>query len=345
MKTTNFGKPLSRLIIMVVICMLSFHAMAYDFSYNYQGKTLYYNITSDNTIEVTYYSSTTDNNYVSGDVVIPSSVTNNGTTYSVTSIGDYAFYLCIELTSVTIPNSVTSIADYAFWGCSGLTSVTIPNSVTSIGEWAFSYCISLTSVTIPNSVTSIGEWAFSYCISLTFVTIPNSVTSIGGGVFEGCSGLTSITIPNSVTSIGEWAFWGCSGLTSIVSNAVVPPAIGIEVFPYPNTCNVTVPCGSLEAYIASLWNGYFPSRIEEDCSSALQEVESTREFVVYPNPTSGKVVFDKAVERVEVIDLVGKTIQTYENASEINIGTLPAGVYHLRMSLEDQTITRMVIKE
>ena len=85
--------------------------------------------------------------------------------------------------------------------------------------------------------------------------------------------------------------------------------------------------------------------MEEDCDVSLQEVESTREFVVYPNPTSGKVVFDKAVERVEVIDLVGKTIQTYENASEINIGALPAGVYHLRMSLEDQTITRMVIKE
>ncbi|MGM9819841.1 MAG: leucine-rich repeat domain-containing protein [Candidatus Onthomorpha sp.] len=369
MKSTNFGKPLSQLITMVAICMLSFHAMAYDFSYNYQGNTLYYNITSDNTVEVTYYSSTTtDNNYVSGDVVIPSSVTNNGTTYSVTSIGDAAFSDCSGLTSVTIPNSVTSIGerafascsglisvtipnsitsigDYAFYLCRGLTSVTIPNSVTSIADYAFWGCSGLTSVTIPNSVTSIGEWAFSYCISLTSVTIPNSVTSIGGGVFEGCSGLTSITIPNSVTSIGEWAFWGCSGLTSIVSNAVVPPAIGIEVFPYPNTCNVTVPCGSLEAYIASLWNGYFPSRIEEDCSSALQEVESTREFVVYPNPTSGKVVFDKAVERVEVIDLVGKTIQTYENASEINIGALPAGVYHLRMSLEDQTITRMVIKE
>ena len=120
--------------------MLSFHAMAYDFSYNYQGNTLYYNITSDNTIEVTYYSSTTDNNYVSGDVVIPSSVTNNGTTYSVTSIGDYAFYLCIGLTSVTIPNSVTSIADDAFYGCSSLTSVTIPNSVTSIGKCAFISC-------------------------------------------------------------------------------------------------------------------------------------------------------------------------------------------------------------
>ena len=94
MKIQNFGKPLSRLIIIVAICMLSLHAMAYDFSYTYQGKTLYYNITSDNTVEVTCYSNVlNDNNYVSGDVVIPSSVTNNGTTYSVTSIGVWRFII------------------------------------------------------------------------------------------------------------------------------------------------------------------------------------------------------------------------------------------------------------
>ncbi|MCI6962976.1 MAG: hypothetical protein MR734_04510, partial [Bacteroidales bacterium] len=87
MKNTNFGKPLSRLIIMVAICMLSLNAMAYDFSYTHQGTTLYYNITSDNTVEVTYYDRYYNYDYVSGDVVIPSSVTNNGTTYSVTSIG------------------------------------------------------------------------------------------------------------------------------------------------------------------------------------------------------------------------------------------------------------------
>ena len=74
--------------------MLSLHAMAYDFSYTYQGKILYYNITSDNTVEVTCYSNVlNDNNYVSGDVVIPSSVTNNGTTYSVTSIGVWRFII------------------------------------------------------------------------------------------------------------------------------------------------------------------------------------------------------------------------------------------------------------
>ena len=73
----------------------------------------------------------------SGEVVIPESVKYYGTAYSVTSIGESAFYYCSFLTSVTIPNSVTSIGSSAFSGCSGLTSVTIPNSVTSIGFSAF----------------------------------------------------------------------------------------------------------------------------------------------------------------------------------------------------------------
>ena len=329
MKIQNFGKPLSRLIIMMAICMLSLHAMAYDFSYTHQGTTLYYNITSDNTVEVASHNS------VSGAVVIPSSVTNNGTTYSVTSIGNYAFVWCSELTSVTIPNSVTSIGKWAFQSCSSLTSVTIPNSVTSIGNGAFRDCSGLTSVTLPNNAT-IHSKAFMgagakttidsviYCsdtlivgnytlIGTGFLTIylngnsyfpsnnarvvdcderksgnliiPStisyngttySVTSIGEWAFENCNGLTSVTIPNSVTSIGEGAFLSCIGLTSIVSKATVPPALGNEVFPNPNSYNVIVPCGSLEHYMASSWNNYFPNRIEEDCSSALQEVESTR---------------------------------------------------------------------
>ena len=77
---------------------------------------------------------------------IPASVTYDAKTYSVTSIGDYAFRGCSGLTSVTIGNRVTSIGEEAFYGCTGLTSVTIPNSVTSIGSGAFSGCSSLTSV-------------------------------------------------------------------------------------------------------------------------------------------------------------------------------------------------------
>ena len=129
----------------------------------------------------------------SGYISIPAAITNGENTYTVTSIGDYAFANCSGLTSVTIPDGVTSIGDYAFYFCLRLTSVTIPDGVTTIGEYAFSYCTGLTSVTIPGSVTSIGNDAFYFCTGLTSVDIADGVTSIGNGAFSWCSGLTSVT--------------------------------------------------------------------------------------------------------------------------------------------------------
>ena len=168
---------------------------------------LYYNLDATNqTAEVTYKSYTINKGWGITTANIPASVEYYGVGYSVTSIGNEAFFACSGLTSITIPNSVTSIGEWAFAHCTGLTSVTIPNSVTSIGDDAFQNCSGLTSVTIGNSVTSIGYAAFAECSGLTSVTIPNSVTSIGEYAFDDCTGLTSVTIPNSVTSIGEWAF-------------------------------------------------------------------------------------------------------------------------------------------
>ena len=146
----------------------------------------------------------TKNPNKSASVAIPEKVKYEETEYSVTSIGDNAFYWCSDLTSITIPNSVTSIGGSAFYECWRLTSITIPNSVTSIGDCAFYGCSDL-STTISNSVTSIGDHAFAGCSKLS-TTIPNSVTSIGDGAFASCWRLTSITIPNSVTSIGRDAF-------------------------------------------------------------------------------------------------------------------------------------------
>ena len=177
---------------------------------------IYYNLIRGEIAEVT-----SNPDQYSGNVVIPESVVYEGKKYSVTSVGQKAFYDCSDLTSVTIPNSVTSIGNYAFYECSGLTSVTIPNNVTSIGDGVFRGCNGLSLVTIPNSVTSIGKEAFYYCSGLTSVNIPNSVTCINGSAFYGCSGLTSVTIPNSVTFIGGSAFCNCSGLTSVtIPNSV-----------------------------------------------------------------------------------------------------------------------------
>ncbi len=112
----------------------------------------------------------------------------------VTNIGEFAFFYCNNLTSVTIPDSVTSIGYNAFEECTGLTSVTIPYGVTDIAEYAFDSCSGLTSITIPNSVTTIGAGAFALCRGLTSVTIPDSVESIGANAFYGCDNLTSVTI-------------------------------------------------------------------------------------------------------------------------------------------------------
>lgn len=133
----------------------------------------------------------------------------------VTSVGDYAFLGCTDLTSVTIPDSVNSIGSRAFSDCTGLTSVSIPGSVSSIGGWAFYGCTGLTSMTIPTGVASIGSSAFSDCTGLTSVTIPDSVTSIGSSAFSDCTGLTSMDIPDSVTTIGDYVFYGCTGLTTV----------------------------------------------------------------------------------------------------------------------------------
>ena len=157
----------------------------------------------------------TDGKSCTGEIVIPSSITYGGKTYTVTSIGDWAFYGCSSLTSIDIPNSVIRIGDRAFLSCDNLMSVTIPNSVTNIGEYIFAYCSNLISVNIPIDVTNIGNGIFSNCRSLTSVVLPINITSIPESMFNGCSSLISIDIPDGVTSIGESAFNGCSSLTSV----------------------------------------------------------------------------------------------------------------------------------
>ena len=129
---------------------------------------------------------------------------------SVTSIGDYAFYECDGLKSITIPDSVTSIGDYAFYRCYGLTSVTIGNGVTSIGDYAFYGCGYLRSVTIPDGVTNIGVRAFYNCNDLTSITISDSVTSIGAEAFHDCIDLTDVYYQGDLSGWLEIEFGGYS---------------------------------------------------------------------------------------------------------------------------------------
>ncbi len=175
--------------------------------------------------------------------------------YKVTGIGDHAFIMCYELTSVIIPESVTFISKDAFVG-TGLTTIDIPKSVISISSSAFYRIKSLTEIkvasdnpnysaqngvlfnkeqteliaypggktdteyTIPSSVTEVGLNAF-YNSKLKTITItPNTVKTIGRSAFF-YSSLTNITIPNGVTSIEKNCFSNCRNLETVTISKTV----------------------------------------------------------------------------------------------------------------------------
>lgn len=147
----------------------------------------------------------------------------------------------------SIKKTTEIICDRAFFDCLNLTSISIPNSVKVIGEWAFAGCSLLSSIDIPNSVISIGNIAFAGCLSLKYISIPESVICLNGNPFGDCEGeieclsanfiyeddvlfnkdkseiisfrnqeIESYIIPDSVTSIGDGAFSSCSSLRSLV---------------------------------------------------------------------------------------------------------------------------------
>jgi hypothetical protein len=162
----------------------------------------------------------------------------------VTTIGERAFFLCDNLSSITLPASLTTIEESAFFMCENLNSITLPAGLTSIGKEAFLGCNSLSSIILLAGVTTIGEDSFSGCYSLSRVYIPTSVKmayewprgvevirftavpvlaqntgdfQIEGTVlvkYKGAGG--NVTVPTGITTIGKRAFYGCSSLSSIM---------------------------------------------------------------------------------------------------------------------------------
>ena len=241
MKRTNFLESivLSTCLLAVSIVTNAFEVDGIYYSYDDSGVTV-------STGEVKY----------SGNVIIPETVTYNGTTYRVTGIGNYAFYNCSGLLSVSMPNSVTTIGEWAFADCTELKNVYFSNSLTSIGFRAFSDCHSLLDVTFGHNLKTISDLAFLYCWSLKSIHIPSTLTSIGRrNPFAGCCSLISLDvesgnlkydsrnncnaiidtenntlvtgcmntiIPYGVEIIGHGAFDGCTGLRTInIPNSVV----------------------------------------------------------------------------------------------------------------------------
>lgn len=205
-----------------------------------------------------------------GDLVIPSSLGG----YPVTGIGEYAFYKCTKLTSVTIPNSVTNIERCAFERCGGLTSVVIPESVATLDYAAFASCLSLTTVKLRGKFCPAWGAPFISCCELSAfevdpdnekckvvdgmllskdgsrllvgvsgdVMIPEGVTKIEYKAFSGRK-LNSVSMPSSVTDIGECAFENCSSLKSVVLPDGVTGIGAWAFFGCDSLMSVTIPSG------------------------------------------------------------------------------------------------------
>ena len=228
-----------------------------DVSWSLNGATL----TISGTGEMEDYSGSSSVPWSSQRSTIKTIIIKSG----VTSIGNYAFYHCNNLTDVTIPTSVESIGQYSFSNCLSLIRLKLPVSLRKIDKFAFSSCVSLTELALPAMVTSIDRWAFQGCTSLANVTLPAGATKIGVDAFDGTPWLTvlcngnnglgiadgwllaysgtakEVIVPTSVKNIGDGAFQDCDSLTGVTIPTSVK-SIGTYAFGYcDNLTSVSIP--------------------------------------------------------------------------------------------------------
>ena len=209
------------IVTLMIVVSFSMQALAYDF----QSGNLLYSIIWTNPPQVSV-DGHIDGQAAQGELVIPGTVTYDGTTYSVTEIKEGAFYYYTGLEHLTIENGVEIIGRSAFERCSGLTGdLVIPSSVNEIRLNAFYLCSSLESLTIEEGVEFIGKSAFNGCTGLKGdLVIPNTVYEIGIDAFYDCHGLDGdFVLPDNLAIISTHAFYNCHGFTGqlIIPESVV----------------------------------------------------------------------------------------------------------------------------
>lgn len=196
---------------------------------------------------------------------------------TVVSLGNYSFYNCPSLHSLTLPESVTSVGQNTPFG--GNTTITSPvynshvfvrlpqdyageysveDGTTVIAPYAFKGCNMLSSVVLPSTVTSLGTSAFEDCSALAAVNIPDGVTTLDAYTFSGCSSLRTIDLPASVSSLASYCFAECTYIESITCRATTPPEANGSTFSGVNyMIPIYVPQSSLEQYpSAEGWSGF-----------------------------------------------------------------------------------------
>lgn len=184
---------IQKLGLLIAMLLAVFPAFAYDFAVG----GIYYNILPDKlSVEVTYKNTNYDT-YI-GDIAIPAEVSYDGKTYTVTSIGNRAFYKCSTVTSITIPATINSIGLYAFEDANHIQKVNISN----LTAWCMIDVDSFYSCPLVyGGVLYLDNEPLS-----SLETLESSCTTIAKYAFYGNTNLTNVVIPNSITTVQEGAF-------------------------------------------------------------------------------------------------------------------------------------------
>lgn len=172
----------------------------------FQVGDITYLVKDNQRVELTKYAGT------AASVTIPATVTHEGTTYDVKSIGEKAF-LWTHVETAVLPASIDSIKEQAFY-YSYLKSVNFPDGLKYIGNRSFASC-KMTSIDVPGSVEVIDDNAFFSCPLLEEITFHEGLKKIGQAAFYHNPKLTRIVFPNSLEYIGKTAFNRCDGVETI----------------------------------------------------------------------------------------------------------------------------------
>jgi len=283
------------------------------------------------------------------------------------TIGYYCFSDCINLSNINLPNTLKNIGGYCFLNCYSLRSIVIPPLITEIGS--FSNCKNLTSVTLnsglksvsgfsgcgfstitlPNSLTSIGYMAFSACNNLTSIEIPPNVKMIDNSAFNSCASLNSVKIPASVNEIDVGAFGSCKALSTVYSYSITPVDMSFAGDGFwgvnKTTCILYVPMGSMKAYQNAIYWKDFANIVEMPTAvpSLLDE-----KINIYQDPVTGsfRIHGIDGLITVSIYDLNGKAllhkqVQANEN---ISVSNFPKGIYIIRVSTNEGTMERKILK-
>ena len=284
-KNQNLMKQII-LTLAVVALSLSATFNAAGQSFEYDG--LNYSVLSeaDKTVECKGAS----DKYIM-DVKVPETVSYEGVTYTVTSVGSQAFFGYKLLFTVELPNTVTSLGEKAFYQCEVLESVKLPDGLKEIPESCFYSCYDLRTVNIPEGVTTIGESAFRGCGSLYSVTIPESVVEIGSSAFYS-SGLQLVEIPGSVRIISQSTFYGCPYLKSVVLHNGLA-VIESEAFARSGIQSIDIPD---TARLIDFWAFMYCTDLQEiDLPTGITKLEAG----LFDNCTSlTSITIPKNVDRI-----------------------------------------------